>query len=661
MFEDSLAPSHTPNDLFSADVGCRFVAPLGDGYLIEAEERAFSFLAARAASSDRVTHMSDISRVESVSALGRDDVLRGRSLEELWERGLECDGGRLFTTWLMPYASEQAREALIQQFIALAGTTTLTLPSERPEPTGAIAQTAAARAIREYRASAGVGRSLVRLQSPEDLRRIVASGTVFRMDPVRPVTLSEAPASPANENVVPRGVGPIVACIDGGMTNPAYAVAEAWRVTPLVSDGDADTAHGNAITSLVTHAAALNPSLQLPEIECRFGVAQAVPHPGAAGVYLPDDLFDLLTRISTSQRETRVWNLSFNLADHDDDPEHVSDFGHQISRIARIAGVLPVVSIGNRRGTARSLLPPGDAEAALTVGGRVADAGAPGAPCSACCSGPGPDGMLKPEVSWFSPVAVAGGDRVVGSSYATALVSGLAAHTFERLKEPTPDLVKALLISKAERPEHDPSIGWGTPFRGAAPWECDRGTVTLAWNAALEPGFDYYWRDIPIPSEMIDDDGRLVGGASLTAVLEPITSPFAGPNYFSTRVEVALQHLNHNDKWGNLLGTMRESTLDEETARSDLKKWNPIRHHRKDSFRVGASTQPRLRVRARLYTRNLFQPGHPTRGGIPPQRVAFVLTLRTKHGDDGVYNSMVQDLGAFVDSAVIEQNIEIQI
>src|SRR5260370_19163741 len=67
--------------------------------------------------------------------------------------------------------------------------------------------------------------------------------------------------------------------------------------------------------------------------------------------------------------------------------------------------------------------------------------------------------MLKPDVSWFSQVRMLGGVVGTGSSYPTTLVSSLAAHTYSNLREPSPDLVKALLINAAERNEHDAKLG----------------------------------------------------------------------------------------------------------------------------------------------------------------------------------------------------------
>ncbi|MFP3607886.1 hypothetical protein SB753_39195, partial [Paraburkholderia sp. SIMBA_053] len=83
------------------------------------------------------------------------------------------------------------------------------------------------------------------------------------------------------------------------------------------------------------------------------------------------------------------------------------------------------------------------------------------------------------------------------------LISSLAAHTFKKLKKPTPDLVKALLINKAEIENHDDSLGYGTPWSEEhLPWVCANNTVTLAWTSILKAGFSHYWNDIPIPDEM---------------------------------------------------------------------------------------------------------------------------------------------------------------
>ena len=182
--------------------------------------------------------------------------------------------------------------------------------------------------------------------------------------------------------------------------------------------------------------------------------------------------------------------------------------------------------------------------------------------------------MLKPEVSGHSTLRVANGQTMVGSSFPTALYSSLAAHGFEKLRGATPDLVKALLINRANERTHQRGVGWGTPSTDIAPWECPPGVVTLLWTGELQSKFNYHWDNIPIPDGMLVD-GKIKGGGALTAVLQPLVSPFGMANYFSSRIEVALQHrvwkktpAGMVESWNNLLGNMKESTLKEADARS---------------------------------------------------------------------------------------------
>lgn len=306
-------------------------------------------------------------------------------------------------------------------------------------------------------------------------------------------------------------------------------------------------------------------------------------------------------------------------------------------------------------------MPPADCEAALVVGGRVADeSGNPGQACPYCLPGPGPDGMLKPDLSWFSELQVIGNETACGSSFATPLVSVLAAHTFANLKEPTPDLVRALLINTAEQETHTSGIGWGTPYDGTLPWHCKLGTVTLVWKASLKPGAAYYWNEIPIPSELIRE-GKLWGEASLTGILTPLISPFGGPNYFATRLETSLQYQDRHGRWNSLLGSMNESSIPENEARRRNAKWHPIRRMRRD-FSTGTGlgfTGSNLRLYGRVFARDLYQFGLRDHSELDSQEAVFVLTLVSGDKTPSIYNTTVQELGNFVESAVIEHEIEV--
>lgn len=669
--EDSLAPSWAPGDLFSRITGCQLVAPYRHGYVVEASVNALPELAAAIDRAAGFAVQTDISRVENLAEFGMRDRLRERSVEQLWNAAPQDDDGRRFIVWFAPYRDQGAREHLLQQVDEMSNRLLLpTLPllqiGTADAASTAVAQprqSSIARAMRTYR-NTGIGRAVVRVTSPDALGELAASGVSHRIDPIRRVDMS-APGEGTEPNPpLPAASDPIVGVVDGGLHASSYKPLEAWKAAPLVPDRDADRVHGNAISSLVVQGHAWNANRVLPALHCRLGTVQAVPRERHGGRVVDErDLIDYLAAVVRAHPETKVWNISANQAVEDGELAEVSFLGHELNELARAANILPVISIGNVRGdTQTQLCPPADCEASITVGGRGADrSGMPGDACPHCVSGPGPDGMLKPDVSWFSQLRMLGGAVATGSSYPTALVSSVAAHTFDSLREPTPDLVKALLISAGERHSHDPKLGWGTPYNGHPPWTCEPGSVTLAWRAHLSPGTLYYWTDIPIPPEMIRN-GKLYGRATLTAVLRPLISPLGGANYFASRLETALQYPRGGKGWHNLLGTMEESTLPEQEARDELKKWNPVRRHCRDFTRRGGIefSGNHLRLYARVFTRDLYQFGWTHHSQVPEQEVAFVLKLWGGDSDSGIYNSMVTSLGNFVESALITQDIEIE-
>ena len=674
MFSDSLAPSHTPDDLFASEHDCRLVAPLHNGYLVEAALDCFLTLSAAIQDPRSYALKSDISRVSDLMVFGDDARLRGHSIDDLWEAAPEVDDGRLFIIWLTPFRDRSARESLFDEiweltdthvlFPIFPGMRTTTFahgPARQSRRTATRRRSSIARAMRSYR-NTGVGHATVRIPSKEDLLTIVASGTCFRLDPVRPLQSTSPGQGGHPEPPLQFTDAPTIAVIDGGLHSPSYQIAEAWRASPLVPDDQADRQHGNAVSSLAVHAYAWNNNRNLPPLECRIGTVQAIPHESSTDSFDEEDFINYLDSLARLRPETRVWNISANQIGPGLDHEEVSTLGDRLTRLARDRDILLVVSIGNvGPQNTRRPSPPADCEAAIVVGGRQADDnGKPANACSTCLRGPGPGGMLKPDVSWFSKLRMHGGVIDIGSSYSTPLVSSLAAHTFNALRDPTPDLVKALLVNAAELEEHDRALGWGTPYNGNMPWGCSPGSVTLAWRAQLEPGSAYYWNDIPIPPELVRN-GRLHGKARLTAVLNPVISPFGGANYFASRLETSLQYIEKpGADWKSLLGPMKESTLFNNNLRDELKKWHPLRRHTADfSKREGRQfANNRLRLYARVFIRDLYQFGWKHHSQAGPQEVAFVLTLWSGQEHRSIYNSMVQELGAFVESALLEQEIE---
>src|ERR1700730_5181041 len=291
------------------------------------------------------------------------------------------------------------------------------------------------------------------------------------------------------------------------------------------------------------------------------------------------------------------------------------------------------------------IAPPADCEAALVVGGRQFDlTGKPTAACPQSLPGYGPEFQLVPHVASYSPLRILGGIISLGTSFPTGLLSGLAAHTFDNLRDPTPDLVRALIINRSDLMSFDKHLGWGTPCNENMLWNCAPGSVTLAFRAMLRPGALYYWNEIPIPRELIKGQ-ELHGWVSLTTIHKPLCNEEGGPSYFATRVGAAIQYPNNKGKFDRLLGSKELEDTAEMKARLEG-KWQPLRCDRR-SFRGIGFNGSSFRVYARLYTRNIQQFGFRINNDIPPIETVFVVTFSDGSDSPQIFNSMVISLGHF--------------
>lgn len=679
MFDDSLAPSYTPNDFFQATRSARLIAPYRSGYLVEMAADQLGRYVGIVESTGLAKDQVDISRIESVRFFENEDAGGAASLDEIWEAAPETDAGRAFVVWLMPLRGRDAAEELIQQFSALRGGTIVPPPpllagvdvgtdTDVPVVMRRALRAAGASgdrinlAMRTYRLHRRA-RTTVLVPSRAALDQLVASGTVFRIESVQPISSTSPGEGREPDRPLPADMTalPIVGVVDGGLTAASYRHAEAWRAPPLVADGAADTQHGNWVTSLVVQGHDWNNNLTLPPLYCQVGTVQAVAKKGSRAFVDPQDFVAYLDGVMAANTETRVWNFSLNQP-YSCDLETVSALGHDISMLARKHSFLPIISVGNKPGT--RLQPPGDCEAAITVGGRDHDNnGDPAGECPVSLCGPGPSSMLKPDLSHFSHVRALGGVFIRGSSFATSLTSPLAAHTMERVREASPDLVKALLLHNSDGMNFDPALGFGTPTSASLPWECRPGFVTLQWRASLRPSAAYYW-ELPIP-ESLKRTGKMKGTGVLTAILNPhpMVTDYAGPNYFSVRLATALQYQRGKTKknaakFHNLLGSLDTGKITEQEARALDHKWSPIRHHRND-FQSVSFEGDMLRIYARVYARDLYLYGYAGVGEIPEMETVFVLSLSTGDENDDVYNDLRDQLGAFVEAAVVEADIDV--
>lgn len=665
MDDDALSPTWTPTDLFDSRLGCRIISPGYKGFIIEVARERLKDLFKHIKTSNNVKDKVDISRISKIDIFDEIETSRGLDSESLW---LAVSTAGTANIWLKPFKNKSARTALATKIKGLLNGSAYGLgyPEYDPLPSTSSKGYSALDDLIETYVSSGNAAFSLQFSSKVAFQKLVASGTIYRIEPAPQVTVSHNPGvgpEPSPKKISPNS--PTVVIIDGGVNAQSYIHLEKITISPLVSNNHANLIHGNKVASLICHAHAWNNQRPLPALDCTYISAQVICKNSVPTTPNHHQLLRYLEDVAQQTAgHAKVWNLSFNTVASLSSSEEVSLLGHRLSKLARKYNILPVISAGNNYHNPQTgtLCPPADCEASLTISGRQYDsvANKPGKTCLISLKGPAPAGMKKPDLAWYSELRVLGGGSETGTSFSTPLISSLAAHTFANIKDATPDLVRALLINRAELHAHSNGLGWGTPWEeNQLPWFCPPGNFTMAWSAELKPGYWYYWNDIPIPPEFIDN-GKFVGTVILTAVLEPMVSDMVGENYFSSRIQTALQTKSASGATVNLAGSMKEDKEKEGTARTELAKWSPVRNHCKPHIRTGISGST-MRLNARIFARDLYQFDVNHHSELPAQKVAFVLTLKSSSGSDSVYDSAVRALATDIESAVVNQDIQVDV
>jgi hypothetical protein len=673
MDGDSQASTHTPTDLFSDDVGCQVVSAWRSGYVVEFSELGFDLLAERIENPQTGNQRCDIFRVETLDVLAS-LLADAENLSAAWDQALpDSTGRRAFNVRLPAFLSATAEASVAVTLEGFAADNRVALPVEAIRVgllgyDGASAGPTwlpAPRFAEEAEALTISGGPLpLGIRDRAVLRQLIASGAIVRWEPVSTVQPTMPGVGPEPEPSLPALDGlPIVGVIDGGYHGSRYRSAVAWKLEPaLVDDARAAKQHGAKVASIVVDGHLWSNQLQLPQLHCRIGLVQAVPDLGSSATYLDQQLLNHIERAFREHPETHVWNLSANF-DRACDEFEVSELGHGLTRLARAYSKVLVISAGNRSDTSR-IAPPADCEAAIIVSGREHDgSGRPAGPCSLSRTGLGPEGMLKPETSWFSEHRVVGGGIDRGTSFAAPLVSRLAAHTWQHLAEPNPDLVKGLLINACDLEEYDAALGFGSPVAPQLPWTCQPNAAVVAWTAPIKAMQRYYWTGIRVPPSLIKN-GRFVGRAKLVALIDPVLQ-MQGHHYMSTRLEAALQYrkVRSDGKVKNetMVGCMNPSERELE-ARTYDHKWDPVRVY-SDAFTetngpMLIGEQPTLQVYGRMFWRNQFMYADDYIRNHEA-RVNFVVTLQAADPAADVYNEFRRIMAENVETALVDQDIHI--
>ena len=257
MFENARAKYLTPTALFSPRNGARLIAPLKKGYLVETDvDELPSLMTYIKSPSTSVGGKVDISNVEKMEALGPEEVLRGSDIDTLWSCASDYENGKKFIAYLAPFHAPEARESLVEELKGLVKekvllpTSNTILPSDSGEAQEFARQYSLSSSFERYH-EYGRAQAIVIIPSKEALSRIVASGTVWRLDPVGHIGIiassGKSDSKPPPANLLGE---PIVGIVDGDCSDKTYDRAEAGRAPALVPDEVTDHMHGNRVTAI---------------------------------------------------------------------------------------------------------------------------------------------------------------------------------------------------------------------------------------------------------------------------------------------------------------------------------------------------------------------------------------------------------------------------
>ena len=148
----------------------------------------------------------------------------------------ETEGGRAFVIWLMPLKDRDAAEHLLRAFSALRDGVIEAPPPLLESMRDALDASVPVVMRRSLRSVAGVGdrlnlamreyrqnrrsRTTVIVPSRRALEQLVASGSIFRIEPVQPITSTSPGEGREPDRPLPRDMSglPIVGVVDGGLT-----------------------------------------------------------------------------------------------------------------------------------------------------------------------------------------------------------------------------------------------------------------------------------------------------------------------------------------------------------------------------------------------------------------------------------------------------------
>lgn len=370
---------------------------------------------------------------------------------------------------------------------------------------------------------------------------------------------------------------PALGILDSGI-EPIPHLAP-WLPEPRWSpypDAEQDHRHGTFVAGVAEYGDRLEHADWVDGLPLCICDANVFPDERLYPNGVPED--EIIANISEAlaclHDKAAVWNLSISGAGHIM-PNDFSDFGKALDELQDTYGILICKTAGNSlaflHGQGKEPLCSGaDSVRALTVGSVAHDKGSydlseVGEASPFSCKGPGPEFIIKPEISHYggnagmnprtgkpalTPVhsfsVDGGGATAVGTSFSDPRASSLAANLSFALGESSnPLLVKTLMMHSASyidnklvpSDERVRAQGFGVPaslseILSERPYES-----TLVLHGTLAKGEKINILDFPMPPSLAAS-GIYTGQIILTLAYNPILDSTQGGEYCQSDINV---------------------------------------------------------------------------------------------------------------------------
>lgn len=538
--------------------------------------------------------------------------------------------------------------------------------------------------VRLYRVSSNIKNLLKVLPDIATVQSAIASNSIV----INPMEASEITATLADIVAPnPSVIYPVVGVVDSGVSQNC-APLNNWLVGEkrTVPDPFRDLNHGTFVTGMITNSYLYNQDTRFPKCQSKV-VSIEVLGNNVGDIY---NIVNSMYETAEEHPEIKVWNLSLGTSDPVSQNE-ISAMALMLDEFQDRYNCLCVIAAGNYCDSLRSWPPeeklndgvssPGDSVRGLTVGSIAHMDGAVKneEPSPFSRKGPVSNYVQKPDLVHFGGNQLnVGGNAIsigvnsicpignkrndIGTSYATPIISTLAANLFKELGErATPNLVKALLIHNANKSfgqdicdEHRPYYGWGLPQYISEILDVHDYETTLAFEGHAQKSFEVEKLPFPIPDCLRTEDGKIRGEFFMTLVYQPELDPNKAFEYCQLDVKVGFGEIDENGKFTSKIPPKNDAHLYEEDLVKNGDKWSPVKVYQK-SFPRGVNIENwRLRIKV------LDRDGYEASGVQIP--FTLLLTIRDIDKEQPVYNEMVQLMNAYnweVSDLVIDQKIAV--